>query len=129
MTKIHSKTELKEAIRLLEIDKAKKLDLLKEEAHIILESLKPANIIKESIKNVLQSSTVKENARDGLLGLVTGYISKKLLISGGTNNPVKNIFGNIIQFGIAKLVSKNAAEIKIAGKGLLRSLLTKKNQP
>lgn len=124
MVKINNSKELKEVIRLLEIDRADKLDLLKEETHTVLESLKPTNFIKD----VLESPNIKEAALDGLLGLVTGYVSKKILVGGTSSNPIKNIFGNLIQFGIAKLVSKNATEIKTTGKSLLRSLLSKRKE-
>jgi hypothetical protein len=126
MKNITTTTELKEAIHLLEVDRADKLELLKMEVNGVLENLKPANIIKNSIQHTLNSSNMKDNLIDGALGLITGYLSKKLLTGGESGNPIKNIFGNLIQFGIASLVSKNADEIKSTGRSFIKSILSKK---
>lgn len=126
MEKVTSTAELREIIRLLEIEKLHKLESLKAEANLVIQSLKPENIIKNSIQNVLNSSNLKENLINGAIGLVTGYLSKKILVGGGEHNPIKNILGNLIQFGIASLVSKNADEVKATGRDFIKSILSKK---
>src|ERR1017187_2672458 len=126
MKNITTTTELKEAIHLLEVDRADKLELLKMEVNGVLENLKPANIIKNSIQHTLNSSNMKDNLIDGALGLITGCLSKELLTGGESGNPIKNSFGNLIQFGIASLVSKNADEIKSTGRSFIKSILSKK---
>jgi hypothetical protein len=126
MKNISSSAELKEAICLLEIKKANELELLKSEVHIVLDKLKPENLIKNSIQHGLQSGHIKENLIDSLLSLAIGYVSKKLLLSGGDNNPLKNMLGSLIQVGVTGLASKNSDEIKSAGLGLLKNLFSKK---
>lgn len=126
MEKITSTAELKEAIRLLEMEKANKLEVLKVEANLLVQSLKPENIIKNSIQNVLNSSNLKESLINGAISLVTGYLSKKVLVGGGEHNPIKNILGNLIQFGITSLVSKNADEVRATGRNFIKSILSKK---
>ncbi len=126
MKKISSSTELKEAIRLLEIQKVNELELLKTEARTLLDKLKPENLIKNTIQHGLQSGHLKGNLIDSLLSLAIGYVSKKLLLSGGDNNPLKNMLGSLIQVGVTGLASKNSDEIKAAGLGLLKNLFSKK---
>lgn len=126
MATIQTSAELREAIRLLEIDRDKKLELLKVEVNAVVQGLKPENIIKNSIKNALESSNLKDSLINGALGLITGYLSKKVVLGGGDNNPIKNILGNLIQFGVTALVSKNADEVKSTGRDFIKSLLSKK---
>lgn len=130
MGKITSTAELREAIQLLEIERTDKLELLKAEANQVIQRLKPENIIANSIQNALHSTNLKENLIDGAIGLVTGYLSKKVLIGGGSNNPIKNILGNLIQFGVTSLVTKNADEIKASGRNFIKKFFSKKqNNP
>ena len=126
MRNISSSAELKDAIRLLETQKVNELELIKAEVHSVLDKLKPENLIKNSIQHGLQSGNIKENLIDSILSLAIGYISKKILLNGGDNNPLKNMLGNLIQVGITGLASKNSDEIKSAGLGLLKSLFSKK---
>lgn len=126
MTTIKTTAELREAIRLLEIDRANKLELLKVEVNVVVQKLKPENIIKNSIQNALDSSNLKDSLINGAIGLITGYLSKKVVFGGGDNNPIKNILGNLIQFGVTTLVSKNAEEVKATGRNFIKSLLSKK---
>ena len=126
MKNISSSAELKETIRLLEIQKVNELELLKTEVHTVLDKLKPENFIKNSLRQGLQSGNIKENLIDSLLSLAIGYVSKKLLLSGGDHNPLKNMLGSLIQVGVTGLASKNSDEIKSAGLGLLKNLFSKK---
>jgi len=52
-----------------------------------------------------------EELRNVLIGLATGFISRKLLLRK-SNGFVKKTLGNVIQWGITGLVSKNAELIK-----------------
>ena len=126
MTNIKTTADLREAIQLLEIDRANKLELLKVEINVVVQKLKPENIIKNSIQSALNSSNLKDSLINGAIGLVTGYLSKKAILGGGDNNPIKNILGNLIQFGVTTLVSKNADEVKATGRNFIKSLLSKK---
>lgn len=126
MKKINSTLELKEAIRLLENDRAIKLEVLKLEVKAVAQSLKPENLIKNSIKNIIDSPTIKQDLLNGAIGLATGYLSKKILTGNKESGFLKNILGNIIQFGVARLVSKNAEDIKFKGYHFIKNFLSKK---
>jgi hypothetical protein len=126
MQKITTSQELKEIINLLESRKVEQLGLLKTEANIVLESMRPENIIKNALRNALESANLKDNIVDGLLGLAVGFLSKKILVGGENNNPLKNALGSLIQLGITNLVAKNADDIKSTGKSFLSNLFSKK---
>ena len=126
MQKITSITDLKESILLLEMKKETEVFLLKEQFRITCESLKPLNLIKSELQELTGSPDLKENLIHASLGMATGYFSKKVAI-GASHNPLKQMFGTLIQIAVAKLVSKNANGIKSGVIHLISSILRKKN--
>ena len=126
MQKITSIIGLKESILLLEIKRTQEGVSLKEQFKITYESLKPVNLIKSELQELAGSPDFKGNLINATLGLVTGYLSKKVVI-GATHNPLKQLFGTLIQIGVTKLVSKNANGIKSRLIHLITSILRKKN--
>jgi hypothetical protein len=91
---------------------------LKEQAHITFESLKPINFLKDTIIDFTSQSDLKENVFDGIAGVTTGFLSKKLIV-GTTNSPVKKLVGTLLQVGITALVTKNSSKIKANTSGLI----------
>jgi hypothetical protein len=96
--------------------------LLKIHFHETYESLKPLNLIKNTIKQVIKSPDLKENLANTVMGLASGFVAKKLII-GKTNNPLSNILGSIIELTVTNKVVGNAEEIKAIGSILLKKLL------
>lgn len=96
--------------------------LLKIHFHETYESLKPLNLIKNTIKQVIKSPDLKENLANTVMGLASGFVAKKLII-GKTNNPLSNILGSIIELTVTNKVVGNAEEIKAVGSILLKKLL------
>lgn len=94
------------------------LRLLREQFHTAYESLKPINFIKNIVHEVSTSPEIKKDMIDNVLGLTTGYISKKLFVED-SHNPIKKMFGTILQFAIANAVSKHTETIKIIGENIL----------
>lgn len=125
MQKRTSITELKEAIQLLEFEQTIKLELLKEQFHLTYESLKPVNIIKNTIRDVVKSPNLIENALGTVIGLASGYVSKKIFI-GTSSNVIRKLLGSILQFGVTSIVTKNPDAIKSAGQYLFQSVFRKK---
>lgn len=91
---------------------------LKKQFHTAYESLKPINFIKSVVHEVTASPEIKNDMVDNVIGLTTGFISKKLLLDG-TDSPVKKIFGTILQFAVANVVAKHSETIKTIGGNLL----------
>lgn len=113
---------LNKAIEVLQKKKDIEFELLKEQFHITYESLKPINLIKSTLADVASSPELKNNVLNNLIGLTTGYISKKVLL-GSSRNPIKILLGSLFQFAIAKVVSKHTESIKSTGENILFNIL------
>lgn len=73
----------------------------------IMESLKPVNILKNTIEEVRESTPLKNNLLKVALGLGVGYLSNKLLV-GKSAGIVKKALGTALQFGVTYFVSKKS---------------------
>ena len=111
MTKPTPKELLKESIRQLELKQAEEGEQLKAQFKATYESLKLVNLLKSSLKEVTESVEIKNNLFETIVSIVTGYLTKKLMISSSTN-PFKKILGVLIQLGVTNLVAKNAETIR-----------------
>ena len=125
MHKTTSFLELKESILLLEIKQMEERALLKEQFKISYDSLKPGNLLKSLFRELVNRADLKGDLVNATLGLATGYLSKKAVI-GSTHNPLKQLFGILIQVVVSKVVSKNADGIKSGVSHLITSFLRKK---
>jgi len=111
MQNITSIAGLKNTIQLLEAEQAYKRQKLNEQFHIVYDSLKPSNIIMSSIKNIGSEPSLIDNFVGTAIGLVGGYISKKLVV-GSSDNLFRKLFGSMLQFGVITAVTKNPAAVK-----------------
>ncbi len=125
MKPITTSAGLKMAIQQLELQQATELILLKEEYARTKESLKPSNLLKSTLKDVVGSPGIKMDVFNAAIGLTTGILAKKLVI-GKTINPLKKILGVIVEMFVANKVSKNADEIKSTGSSIFNTLFRKK---
>lgn len=116
-----------EALDQMIIEARRKCDndlvLLKDQLHVVYESVKPFNLIKGLIHDVTSAPEIKNNMVSNVIGLGTGLLSKKFLL-GSSHNPIKSVLGNILQFAITNVVSKHANGIKAVG-GMLFSRFVK----
>lgn len=115
------KSELHQAMDLLKDKQAEQFVLLREQFYITYESLKPANLIKSTFKDLTSDSGVRKDVIGGAIGLATGYLSKKVIM-GATHNPISYILGNILQFAVGSLVSRNSNKILKSGEDLLHRM-------
>ena len=105
LEKIANTSELGIAIKRLERKKMLMEDDLKDEMHAILESMKPANILKHTLHEVQESTDLKHNLFKVALGLGVGYFSRKLIV-GKSAGLVKKALGTALQYGITQFVAK-----------------------
>jgi hypothetical protein len=98
---IRNTKELKAAIIELEQRKALQEKLLLDELSAAYESLKPSNIIKQAAS----SPSVRNTVIKAAVGLGAGMLSKSLLV-GAAVSPMKKVIGNVIEYGIAALVTR-----------------------
>jgi len=111
MEPITTQHELRDAIRQLEYKQSDDGKALKEQFHLAYNSVKPANIILDTLKDLSESSIIKDNFLNTTVGFGTGYLSK-MIFQGVVNSPIKKLFGSALMFGITNLVAKNPEGIK-----------------
>lgn len=127
--KISNSTDLQMAIKKLEQQKVFQKEMLIEQFDSVIESLKPINILKNSLNKVVQSPATVENIIKTTLSLGIGLLSKKLLV-GKSTGIVKKMFGSAMEFGVAGLLSQQANTIKLVGLNLLSKIFkSKKSSP
>jgi hypothetical protein len=126
METITSSAGLKDAIQLLEIEQGIKGQLLKEQFYLTYESLKPVNIIKNTLKEISSSPYLMDNIPGTAIGLISGFLSRKVFV-GESGNLIRRIIGSVLQFGVTNVVAQNSDAIKSVGQTLLHHLFRKKN--
>jgi hypothetical protein len=125
MENITSSAGLKNAIQRLEFKQVENGQRLEEDFYNVVESLKPGNIIRNAVGNISANPGLISNILGGALGLVTGYLSKKIAI-GGSGNIIKKLLGTILQFGVTSVVAQHPLTIKVIGQFFLQKILRKK---
>jgi hypothetical protein len=114
MKKISSSVRLHNEIQLLEVEQALRGQLMKDQFLLTYESLKPINLIKNTLKEIATSPVIGDNVLGSLMGLATGYLSKKIVV-GGSANIFRKLVGSILQFGVANAVAKHPEAIRLIG--------------
>jgi hypothetical protein len=127
MENINSAAELKLAISEKQFELAVQGELLKEELFATFESLKPVNIIKNSLNEITSSPYLMENMLSAVVGLVGGYVSKKITI-GTSHNIFRKIMGTALQFGVTNLVAQHPEALKNVGQLILEKIFHKKEK-
>ncbi|MEO8760108.1 MAG: hypothetical protein ABI388_03290 [Bacteroidia bacterium] len=119
---------LDERIYSLKNKQTEELILVKEQFHVVYESVKPMNLIKSAFHDMTSSSDTKNGLVDSAIGLATGFLSKKLLF-GSSINPIKNILGSVLQQAVSNIVANHAEGIKSKGANLILKLFNRKKDP
>ncbi|MBN1183635.1 MAG: hypothetical protein JXB49_15195 [Bacteroidales bacterium] len=127
MEKITTAAGLKNAIQLLEIEQAENGKLLKEQLHFTIESFRPVNILKRTLKNLASSPCLITQILGAATGLVTGYISKKTIgkVSG---HKAEKLLDSVLQYGIVSVFNKHQENIKILGLFMFQRLFGKREK-
>jgi hypothetical protein len=114
---------LNEEIRLLESRQAYEFQLMRKQFYITAERLKPANLIANTLSEMITLPTTGNGIVENGIGIATGFIARKFLF-GSSASPVKKIFGTLLQFGISNIIYKNSFAIKAIGGTLLKSVFS-----
>jgi hypothetical protein len=116
---------LKLEIEKLEANQKNELLDLKNQMKFTLATLSPSNLIKTTIQDVIEMPDLQDSVVDNVIGLATGYISKKLLI-GSTHNPVKKLLGNVFQMLVTSYTANHSEGIKKISSEIFSKLLNRK---
>ncbi|MES2240046.1 MAG: hypothetical protein V4497_07275 [Bacteroidota bacterium] len=98
-------TELDKAIARLELERDLKFEELKDQLAITYESVKPINLLKETLEDFKHSPDIKSNFLQSVVSIAGGYLSKKMVM-GKSNSIFKKIMGYVLQYGLTNFISK-----------------------
>jgi hypothetical protein len=126
VSKTTAAADLKKTIQQLELRQTHEWLLLKEQFLITYDSLKPLNVLKNTLREASVSIDVKDSLLARTMGLTAGYLSRVLVV-GASLSPVKGVIGMLVQAGISGVVSKNPQLIKIVGHKI-RNFFSKKDK-
>ena len=124
MQNITSVVELRHAIQILELEQEYKGQKLKEEFSQALESFKPATLLKGTLKDMVTSPFLIENILLNLVGMATGYLTKKIFI-GTSGNIIRKLLGSVLQIGVTNAVDRNPDAIKSIGQSIFQHIFKK----
>lgn len=127
---IANTTDLDVAIKRLEGQRFLQEQDMKTDFRALLNDLKPANILKNTLHEVQESTPLKHNLLKVAVGLGAGYFSRKLIV-GQSAGILKKALGTVLQFGITSFIAKKPGQDDISypqGKkrGFLKRLLSSK---
>lgn len=125
MQNITSTTRLKNAIQLLEVEQAVKGQLLKEQFYITYECLKPASLLKGTLKDIATSPYLIDNILGVAVGLATGYLTKKIVVSA-SGSILRKLIGSVLQFGVTNVIAQNPDAMKSIGQSIFQHIRRKK---
>lgn len=111
MQKLTAAEMLKKSISVLECRQLEEGDLLMEQLKATFESLKPMNILRKMFNDITAPSELKDNLVQTAAGLLSGYISSKLLVRS-SRNPLLRLAGVVVQYGVTNFISRNSDTIK-----------------
>ena len=97
-------TALDDAIARVSLQKDIKLAELKQQFEITVHSMKPINILNDTLDDFKQFPETKLNIIQTLTSLVGGYLSKKIVV-GKPKSTFKKILGYLLQYGVTNYIS------------------------
>jgi len=121
MENISCAAELKIAIQKLEFQHSLQGKMLQEDFFIAYDSLKPANLIKNTLSEITSSPYLIDNMLAAVTGMISGYISKKIAV-GASHSLFRKIMGSVLQFGVTNLVVQNPDALKTMGNWIIQQL-------
>ena len=108
-SKINMNATLDEAIVYLESKRERELIDLKNQVDYTIESLKPINLLNDTIASFTGNSETKQSILESILSISGGYFSKKLIM-GKSNSFIKKILGYVLQYGVTSFISKKVSD-------------------
>ena len=124
MENITTSADLKLEIQVLEEQQTFHAIQLREQFFLITESLKPANLIANTLNEMKSSPYLANNAISAAIGLTAGYLSRKAVIRESDSN-LRKLFGAVLQLGITNLVAQHPDNIIAFGKYIFRNIFRK----
>lgn len=120
-THIKTSDELDELIEQLNAKSKLQKEELKLQFDHVLTSMKPANLIKSTFRDVTRTPGFTKSAITSGLALGAGLLSKRFIVRG-SRSLFKKVAGMVAEFAVAKTVNKNSDKIQSFGVRMLRKI-------
>ena len=125
MAKQSATEKLRERIALLEIKQKEDWEVLKEELSETYESLKPVNLLKNTIKDFASSEELKISLFETIIAIINNFLAKQLQKSNPSNLWMK-LLSVAIQLGVTNMLSRNRDTISEFLQKITDKLLSEK---
>ena len=126
MSDVTIPANIQEKIIMLEKKRHEEGIVLKGQFLDLYERVKPANLIKGAIHDVISSPGVKNHLLIQAMSLTAGFLVKKYF-QGKTNNQFQNLIGDVAMSGLSFAVMNNPTPLIMVGKRILTALFRKNN--
>lgn len=123
MHKNDPSASLKESIARLEIQQAEEKRLLKEDLSYVFEHLKPSNVIKDTVMDMVTALHAKKNILNTVLGAGAGYLASAIF--GRKPTLLNKLGARFLQQAVNFAVIQNSGAITDMALNLVTSLRRK----
>ncbi len=118
---INNAADLELAITQLQEESDQKKIILRNHFNGLIESMKPVNLLKSTVKDIAESPGIATAAIGTSLAIGAGVMSKKMII-GSSTNIFKRMLGGLVEFMVAKGIANNSEALADKGIALLKKL-------
>ncbi len=109
---------------LLELRQEKERVQLISELYQVYESIRPINMIKSTINEIVYSQEIRNNLLNTSIVVATSCISKTLF-KGVSHSPIRKLLGTALMFGVTNFITKNPEAIQSLTDGIFREIKNK----
>ena len=118
--------ELKAAIAELEKRKVVQQSIMVSQFHATTDSLKPVNLIKSAIGNVIHTPEIRNSAINTVAGIGLGMLTKGMFL-GKYTAIAKHVIGSAFENGIVETAKNTTDNIKAYSTAVYNNLFRRKH--
>ena len=122
---INNSHELHSAIIELEKRKVIQESLLKDQFHVVRESLRPVNMIRSTFSKITHTPEIREGVFKTVAGIGIGLLTKNMFL-GKAIPLVRSLVGSAVENSVDKTVKTGADTVKAYGTAIYHTLFGKK---
>lgn len=119
MQTILTSTELKARIELLELKAKQQEESLKYQWKQTYNSIKPQNLVRNLFNDLTSEPAMRDRMLNSSLGLLTGFISKKL-VARKSSGIMKKLAGIAVQYVVTNFVANKFPIVKQKAQAILQ---------
>jgi hypothetical protein len=112
--KIQSEADLRAAIEHLKMQRIQEGDALRTHVSDTLDSVKPINLIRDTVRDIAASQELKNGIVTTAVALAAGYFIKALF-QGRSKNGFRNVVGSAAQMTVTSMIANHPEAVKAAG--------------